>query len=155
MNNKDNPSIVIVEDDPGHARLIEKNLQRSEIDASLLRFENGQELVDYLFCRGVYAGHGVPSPSAVLLDLNMPVLDGYQVLERIKSDPRTQRIPVIVLSTTDNHHDIEQCYALGCNIYITKPVDYQLFSSTIQRLGNFLNVIAFPYGQIWPRFRPG
>jgi CheY-like chemotaxis protein len=82
----------------------------------------------------------------VLLDLNLPGLDGYQVLARLKSDERTRQIPVIILTTTDDPREVERCYALGCNVYITKPVEYEQFSEAIRKLGLFLSVVKIPNG---------
>jgi CheY-like chemotaxis protein len=89
----------------------------------------------------------VNTPMLILLDLNLPVLDGYQVLQRIKSDERTKHIPVVVLTTTDDNREIERCYELGCNIYITKPVEYDQFSEAIRKLGLFLTVVKVPNGE--------
>ncbi len=83
-------------------------------------------------------------PLLILLDLNLPVLNGLQVLERIKADERTRRIPVVMLTTTDSHQEITKCYDLGCNIYIVKPVDYVKFSETIRNLGLFLSTVKTP-----------
>ena len=74
----------------------------------------------------------------------MPVLDGYQVLEQIKANDRTKHIPVVILTTTDDAREVSRCYDLGCNVYITKPVDYQQFSEAIRRLGLFLSVVTVP-----------
>jgi len=82
----------------------------------------------------------------VLLDLNLPVLDGFQVLEKMKGDPHTQPIPVIILTTTDNPQEIMRCYELGCNVYVTKPVDYEQFSEAVTKLGLFLSVVQIPEG---------
>ena len=84
------------------------------------------------------------SPLLVLLDLNLPVLDGYQVLKRMKEDERTKRIPVIILTTTDDTREVSRCYELGCNVYITKPVDYERFSDAIRKIGLFLSVVTIP-----------
>jgi CheY-like chemotaxis protein len=110
--------ILLVEDDPGHARLIEKNLRRSNINNEMITISDGQQALDYLFGEGQYAGNERPSPLLVLLDLNLPVLDGYQVLQRMKADERTKRIPVIILTTTDDAREVTRCYQLGCNVYI-------------------------------------
>ena len=110
-------TILLVEDDPGHAHLIAKNLHRSNITNKIVHASDGQQAIDYLFGQGEYAGSEHPLPLLVLLDLNMPVLDGYQVLERMKKNERTKRIPVIVLTTTDDHSEVSRCYALGCNVY--------------------------------------
>ena len=124
-------SILIVEDDDGHARLIAKNLKRANIANGITRVSNGREALDFLFSEGDFEGQERPSPLLVLLDLNMPVMDGYQVLEKMKSDPRTQKIPVVVLTTTDDAREVTRCYELGCSVYITKPVEYESFTSAI------------------------
>ena len=139
-------TILLVEDDPGHTRLIEKNLRRANIKNEIAFARNGQEALDYLFCEGEYANNDYASRLLMLLDLNMPVLDGYQVLERMKSDERTKRIPVIILTTTDDPREVSRCYELGCNVYITKPVDYEQFSEAIRKLGLFLLVVTIPNG---------
>ena len=146
MTNIQDVTILLVEDDPGHTRLIEKNLRRANIKNEIHFATNGQEAIDYLFYEGDYANNTRPSDLLVLLDLNLPVLDGYQVLERMKSDERTKRIPVIILTTTDDPREVSRCYELGCNVYITKPVDYEQFSEAIRKLGLFLLVVMLPDG---------
>jgi len=140
-------TILLVEDDPGHARLIQKNLRRSNINNEIVALTDGQQAVDYLFAQGPYADHKRPSPLLVLLDLNMPVLDGYQVLERMKANEQTKRIPVVILTTTDDAREVERCYNLGCNVYITKPVDYEQFAEAIRKIGVFLSVVTIPDGE--------
>ena len=140
-------SILLVEDDPGHARLIEKNLRRSNIMNDIVKVGDGQQALDYLFGEGEYAGDERLSPLLVLLDLNLPVLDGYQVLKRMKGDERTRRIPVIILTTTDDTREVARCYDLGCNVYMTKPVDYEQFSDAIRKIGLFLSVVTIPDGE--------
>ncbi len=144
MNEQNAVTILLVEDDPGHARLIEKNLRRAGVVNEIIILDNGQKAVDYLFKEGEYAGNGAPAPLLVLLDLNLPVLDGCQVLQRIRSDDRTRRIPVVMLTTTDNPVEITRCYDLGCNIYVTKPVEYEQFSEAIRNLGLFLSIVQVP-----------
>jgi CheY-like chemotaxis protein len=133
-------TILLAEDDLGHARLIEKNLRRANITNDIIKARDGQQAIDYIF------GNNGGRTLLVLLDLNMPVLDGYQVLERMKADKRTKHIPVIILTTTDDPREVARCYELGCNIYITKPVDYEQFSETIRKLGLFLMVAMIPDG---------
>jgi CheY-like chemotaxis protein len=133
-------TILLAEDDLGHARLIEKNLRRANITNDIIKARDGRQAVDYIF------GNTGGRTLLVLLDLNMPVLDGYQVLERMKSDKRTKHIPVIILTTTDDPREVARCYELGCNIYITKPVDYEQFAETIRKLGLFLMVAMIPDG---------
>ncbi|HRV92431.1 MAG TPA: response regulator [Anaerolineae bacterium] len=139
-------TILLVEDDPGHARLIEKNLRRANITNQIMQVSDGQQALDYLFKEGRYAGSPHDPPLLVLLDLNLPVLNGYQVLKRMKEAPNTKRIPVIMLTTTDDTREISKCYDLGCNVYITKPVDYQHFSDAIRKIGLFLSVVSIPGG---------
>ena len=140
-------TLLLVEDDPGHARLIERNLRRAHITNEIVVFGDGQEAVDYLFKENSYSGARHVTPLLVLLDLNLPGLDGYQVLARLKTDERTRHIPVIILTTTDDPREIERCYALGCNVYITKPVEYEHFTEAIRRLGLFLSVVKIPNGE--------
>jgi CheY-like chemotaxis protein len=137
-------TILLVEDDPGHARLVEKNLRRSGIMNDIVVVDSGQKAVDYLFNAGDYENSKPELPMLVLLDLNLPVLDGYQVLQRIKNDDRTKNVPVVVLTTTDDAREVARCYELGCNIYITKPVEYERFSEAIRKLGLFLTVVKVP-----------
>jgi CheY-like chemotaxis protein len=137
-------TILLVEDNPGHARLTEKNLRRANLANDIVTVGDGQQALDYLLSRGQYAGTKHTSPLLVLLDLNMPVLDGYQVLERMKGDKRTRRIPVIVLTTTDDEREVARCYDLGCSAYVTKPVEYEAFSAAIRKLGLFLSIVTIP-----------
>ena len=144
MTNRQEVTILLVEDDPGHARLIEKNLHRSNITNDILVLTDGQQAMDYLFSEGAYEGAKHPAQLLMLLDLNLPVLDGYQVLQRMKTDERTKHIPVVILTTTDDAREVARCYELGCNVYVTKPVDYEQFSEAICKLGLFLAVVTVP-----------
>ena len=121
-------TILLAEDDLGHACLIEKNLRRSNIVNQIIHVSDGQQAVDFLLRQGEFEGRPHPENLLVMLDLNMPVLDGYQVLERIKNEESTKRIPIIVLTTTDDRREVTRCYDLGCNVYVTKPVDYEQFT---------------------------
>jgi CheY-like chemotaxis protein len=137
-------TILLAEDDPGHARLIEKNLRRSHIVNEIVHVSDGQQAVDFLLRQGEWAEREHPSNLLVLLDLNMPVMDGYQVLEVIKRHESTRRVPVIILTTTDDRREVERCYDLGCNVYVTKPVDYEQFTQAIKNLGLFISVVTVP-----------
>ena len=141
MHEHDQVTIVLVEDDPGHALLIQKNLRRAGVINPVVHLADGQQALDYLLNSQEPRR---PSPMLILLDLNMPVIDGYQVLTKIKADPRTRSIPVVILTTTDNPVEISRCYELGCNVYVTKPVEYDKFSAAIQSLGCFLSIIKIP-----------
>ena len=140
-------TMVLVEDDPGHARLIERNLRRAHITNDLVVLCDGQEAVEYFFPEGEDVAAGRVMPLLVLLDLNLPGVDGYQVLARLKADERTKRIPVIILTTTDDPRDIKRCYDLGCNVYITKPVEYAQVTEAIRKLGLFLSIVKLPLGE--------
>jgi len=139
-------TILLVEDDPGHARLIEKNLRRANIMNELITVTDGQQAIDYLVGAGRYAQIKRPARLLVLLDLNLPVLDGYRVLQWMKENENTRRIPVVILTTTDDAREVSRCYQLGCNVYMTKPVDYDQFSEAVRKLGLFLAVVAVPDG---------
>lgn len=136
--------ILLVEDDPGHVLLIEKNLRRAGVTNEIVKLDDGERAVEFLFREREFADLSTPMPLLILLDLNLPVLNGLQVLQRIKADERTRRIPVVMLTTTDSQQEITRCYDLGCNIYIVKPVDYVKFSETIRNLGLFLSTVKTP-----------
>jgi CheY-like chemotaxis protein len=146
MPDMDQVTILIVEDDPGHARLIELNLRRAGISNDILWFDDGQKVVDFVHKDEQRAGAGPAAPVLLLLDLNMPGLNGYQVLERIRSREYTRHLPVVILTTTDEECEITRCYELGCNVYITKPVDYDKFSEAVRRLGLLFCVMKTPEG---------
>ena len=137
-------TILLVEDDPGHARLIEKNLRRNSVTNSIVQLPDGQSAVDYLFRRGAYSGRRGAPRLLILLDLNLPGLDGYQVLRRVKADPSTRRIPVVVLTTTEDRNEVDRCYELGCSLFVTKPVDYSDLTDTLRRLGQVLPILQVP-----------
>lgn len=139
-------TILLAEDDPGHARLIEKNLRRGNINNEITIVGDGQSVLDYLYGKGEFAGRSLRSHLLLLLDLNLPVLDGYQVLMRIRNDEQIRHIPVIILTTTDDAQEVSRCYQLGCSVYITKPVDYNKFAEAVQRLGLFLSIVTIPEG---------
>lgn len=138
--------ILLVEDNLGHARLIQKNIARANIKNEILVLDNGQKVLDYFFDKEGHPTEKVQEPTLMLLDLNLPNVGGLQVLEHLKTHEATQHIPVIILTTTDNQEEMESCYKLGCNIYITKPVGYEQFSEAIQRLGLFLMIATLPDG---------
>ena len=132
--------IVMVEDDHGHAKLIEKNIRRANISNEIVHFDHGQPALDYLFSEEVRAN----GPMLILLDLNLPDMQGTDILAEVKKDERLKRAPVVVLTTTDDKVEIQRCYDLGCNVYITKPVDYESFAGAIRQLGLFLSVMQAP-----------
>ena len=132
----------MIEDDEGHARLIEKNIRRAGIANGLKHFTDGTSGLEYLFNSPDGPLHN--GPALVLLDLNLPDMSGTDILAKIKSHPGLKRTPVVVLTTTDDKVEIQRCYDLGCNVYITKPVNYEAFADAIRQLGLFLSVIQVP-----------
>ncbi|WP_375396701.1 response regulator [uncultured Sphingomonas sp.] len=143
MNDHRSVSIIMIEDDEGHARLIEKNIRRAGILNDIQHFTDGTTAIDYLFTHD--NGPALNGPALVLLDLNLPDMSGIDILTRIKAeDSLLRRTPVVVLTTTDDKVEIQRCYDLGCNVYITKPVNYESFAQAIRQLGLFLSVIQVP-----------
>jgi len=135
--------ILSAEDDDGHARLIEKNLNRAGLHNSIERFSNGQQILDFLFRRGSKQRTD-DSPYLLLLDIRMPQVDGVEVLRQIKEDVHLRKIPVIMLTTTDDPREVERCHALGCSTYIVKPVLYEKFAEAIKRMGLFISLVQVP-----------
>jgi CheY-like chemotaxis protein len=136
--------ILIVDDDEGHVELLRRNLRRIALDNPIVILYDGAQALDYVFKRGDFARREGGDP-LMLLDINMPgTVNGVEVLRQVKSDPSTQKMPVIMLSTADDPREIARCYELGCSVYIAKPVDSTLFIEAIKRLGFFLQIIRVP-----------
>jgi len=143
MNAHNSVTIVMIEDDEGHARLIEKNIRRAGILNDITHFTDGTSALNYLF--NSPEGPALNGPALILLDLNLPDMSGTDILAKIKDgNGALRRTPVVVLTTTDDKVEIQRCYDLGCNVYITKPVNYESFSQAIRQLGLFLSVIQVP-----------
>lgn len=136
--------ILIAEDDDGHAQLIKRNLERAGLSNRILFFRDGQEIVDFLFRTGEGKSRSPRTPYILLLDIRMPKLDGTEVLARVKRDPELRKIPVIMITTTDDPREVERCHELGCSSYITKPVEYDAFVNAVRQLGLFLAVVQVP-----------
>jgi CheY-like chemotaxis protein len=136
--------ILLAEDDDGHAYLIEQNLQDAGLANRVVRASDGQEALDYIRCTGAHAGRVPSGPLLLLLDINMPRVDGVEVLRQLKADARTLDLPVIMLTTTDDPREVKRCYELGCSSYVTKPVEYARFVEAIRRLGLFLSIVQVP-----------
>jgi CheY-like chemotaxis protein len=136
--------ILLAEDDDGHALLVERNLKRAGFVNRVTRARDGQEALDLIRKNGGVTPAG--TQFLLLLDINMPRIDGIEVLRQLKSDPKTARTPVIMLTTTDDPREVERCYQLGCSIYITKPVRYEDFVEALKRLGMFLEIVKLPAG---------
>jgi CheY-like chemotaxis protein len=136
--------LLIADDDAGHARLIEKNLRRAGLSNPMLRFEDGQQILDFLFQRGDGQKRVADTPYLLLLDIRMPKVDGVEVLRQLKADAELRKISVSMLTTTDDPREVERCHHLGCNNYIVKPVDYEKFSEAMNKLGLFISLVQVP-----------
>ena len=145
MNNARKPLMILMaEDDPGHATLIRRNLVRAGVVNEIVHVADGQQALDYLFGRGAFADRPRDANVLLLLDINMPLIDGFEVLRRMKANAATARTPVIMLTTTDDPRDVAKGYELGCSVYIPKPVQYEAFVEAMRRLGLFLEIIQVP-----------
>jgi CheY-like chemotaxis protein len=136
--------VLIVEDDDGHARLIEKNLRRACINNEMLRFADGQQILDFLFRRGEGRQREHFISYLLLLDIRIPKIDGVDVLRQIKQDEELRKIPVIMLTTMEDPREVDACHRLGCSHYIVKPVEYDKFSAVLGQLGLFLKIVLVP-----------
>jgi len=137
--------ILMAEDDAGHATLVRNNLRATGIVNPIRHFSDGQQILDVLMQEVApnSTGH-IANRYLLLLDIRMPKVSGEEVLRRLREHPRLRVIPVIVLTTTDDPREIRRCHELGCNEYITKPVEYDQFVAVIQRLGFFLQIVRVP-----------
>ena len=136
--------ILIAEDDDGHAKLIKKNIEAAGINNEMIRFKNGEDVLNFLFKRNGKLKMIDDTHYVLLLDIRMPGIDGVQVLEQIKTDSHLKKLPVIMLTTTDDPREVERCHKLGCNNYVTKPLDYNQFIEVIRKLGFFLKIVKVP-----------
>lgn len=136
--------ILIAEDDEGHANLVKKNLRRAGITNKILHFKDGQEILDFLFFKGDGPHIETGKAYLLLLDIRMPRASGVDVLQAIKKDPELRKLPVIMLTTSDNPEEIERCHLYGCSNYITKPVEYDEFVRAVKYLGVFLTIVQIP-----------
>ena len=137
-------TIIMIEDDGGHARLIERNIRRSGVNNDIVSFTNGTDASRYLFGDDGSGLNHRGEALLILLDLNLPDMGGTEILQRVKESKYLRSTPVVVLTTTDDSQEITRCYELGCNVYITKPVNYESFANAIRQLGLFFSVIQVP-----------
>ena len=137
-------TVLIAEDDDGHAELIMDNLREAGVLNRMLRFRDGQETLDFFFGEGEGIKREQGRSYMLLLDIGMPKVDGVEVLRQIKVDPEFKKVPIIMLTTTDDPREIENCYNLGCSCYVTKPVQYEKFAEMLQRLGLFIVIVQVP-----------
>lgn len=133
-------TILLAEDDQGHATLIKRNLKRSGLLNEIIHFMDGQDTLDFLRQKVIEKD----IPSLLLLDIKMPKVDGIEVLRQVKDDPKLRKMPVIMITTTDDPREIDKCHELGCSNYIKKPIDYGNFVDAIRKLGLFLLIVEVP-----------
>ncbi len=137
-------TILIAEDDEGHAGLIRKNLGRAGIVNPILHFSDGSAVINYLLRQGDGPHRESGMAYVLLLDINMPKMDGIEVLKLIKENPELRKLPVIMITTTDDPREVENCHHLGCSSYVAKPLEYEAFVYAIRQLGLFLSVVQVP-----------
>jgi CheY-like chemotaxis protein len=138
------PKILIVDDDEGHAILVRENLIAAGLSNKIMHFSDGQAILDFFFSPTSERRYVPGEVYLVLLDVRMPKVSGTEVLRRLKADADLRKMPVVILTTTDDVREIERCHELGCNVYIQKPVDYDRFAEAIRRLGLFITLMMLP-----------
>ena len=132
--------ILIAEDDTGHFELVKRNLWRSCVDNEIIHFKDGQAILDFLFQTGNGIKRKEKHRYLLLLDIRMPKVDGREVLLRLKENAELRKMPVIMVTTTDESAEIDRCYKLGCSFYMAKPADYNKFMQAVENLGAFLSL---------------
>ncbi len=148
-----NKIILLVEDNPSDIALTQRAFAKSRIANELVIAEDGQEALSYLFATGKHTDRDVTQlPALVLLDLKLPLVDGLEVLQQIRLDPRTNRLPVVILTTSNEEQDVAQSYDLGANSFIRKPVDFIQFTQAVEHLGLYWLVMNEPAP---PRLKAG
>jgi two-component system response regulator len=135
-----------VEDNPNDAELTIRHLKKYNLANNLFHVKDGEQALEFIYSTGRYAGHGngMQRPKIILLDIQMPKLNGIEVLQKIKSDPLTQSVPVVILTSSKEDPDIQRCYALGANSYIVKPVNFDSFAEAIKSLGYYWLLLNQP-----------
>ena len=149
-----NRQILLIEDNPSDIELTRRALEKSHVTNELVVVQDGQEALDYLFGSGVYAGREVSAlPGVTLLDLKLPRVPGLEVLRAVRADPRTRRMPVVILTSSKEERDVATGYDLGVNSYIQKPVDFTRFTEAIRQLGLYWLLLNEPPPVAPPRER--
>jgi two-component system, response regulator len=137
--------ILLVDDNASDAEMTIRALNKSNQVSKLLRVKDGAEALDFLFAKGAYSDRSMGStPKLIILDLKLPKVSGKEVLLKIKTDERTRKIPVVILTSSREALDVKECYDLGANGYVVKPVDFDAFNSAIAELGMYWMVINEP-----------
>ncbi len=141
----DNLYIVIVDDDPAHIALIKRALKKCNLAKNIISFHSGQQVLDFVYGNGEFNTQARPQQILILLDINMPGLNGIEVLKKLKNELTSQTIPVIMLTTSDDPTEIDTCLQLGCNAYLVKPIEQKSFADTIHRLKPSLTLTQTPH----------
>jgi two-component system response regulator len=145
MNPTNIVEILIVEDTSEDLDLTLRALRKAKITNHIQVARDGEEALEFIFCEGSFAERNIEDgPKVILLDLKLPKIDGLEVLQRVKSDPRTKSIPVVVLTSSREQNDVVESYNLGVNSYIVKPVNFEQFSEAVQKLGMYWLLINHP-----------
>ncbi len=145
MNEANQVEILLVEDNQDDLDMTMRALRKANLANHIQAARDGAEALEFIFCQGAYAGRNMDSgPRLILLDLKLPKIDGVEVLKRIKEDPRTRTIPVVVLTSSKEQKDVVETYKLGVNSYIVKPVDFEGFSAAVQELGMYWLLLNQP-----------
>ncbi|HSQ97278.1 MAG TPA: response regulator [Rickettsiales bacterium] len=141
QQNKQNIKIILIEDDAGHAELLIEGLKDVGLKNEVIHFSDGGKAIEEITNpkSKIY-----PAYVMIFLDLNLPGVDGYTVLKKLKADKFTNKIPISILTTTDNQSEVDKCYELGCNMYITKPVDYKDFKDVLEKISTIVSTIKVP-----------
>ncbi|MCF7920096.1 MAG: response regulator [Candidatus Cloacimonetes bacterium] len=132
-----NVEILLVEDNHSDAFLFQRALHQSKVEGDVFIVRDGEEALDYLYAQNEYASNRPLLPKVIFLDLKLPKINGLEVLENIKNDPRTRCITVVILTSSSEESDLRKAYALGVNSYLVKPVDMDTYSKTISQLTHY------------------
>ncbi len=145
MNENGAVEILIVEDTPQDLDLALRALRKAKLANRIHVARDGAEAMDFIFCEGEYSSRSIENaPRVILLDLKLPKVDGLEILQRVKNDPRTRSIPVVVLTSSKEQNDVIESYHLGVNSYIVKPVNFEQFTEAVQKLGLYWLLLNHP-----------
>ncbi|MHB1105656.1 MAG: response regulator [Lutibacter sp.] len=137
--------ILLIEDNMNDAELTIRALKKNNLANKLVHLKDGAEAIDFIFAKGNYSGRKVENvPKIILLDLKMPKVNGIEVLKKIKADERTKKIPVVILTSSNEDPDIQECYRLGVNSYVVKPVQFEQFVKAVSELGLYWMILNQP-----------
>ena len=139
-----NQTILIVEDNPDDELLIMRTLKKINVVNRVEIVRDGAEALDYVFKTGKYANRNSRDPAVILLDIKLPKVSGLEVLERVRADGRTRRLPVVMLTSSDEQEDMVKSYDLGCNSYVRKPVEFDQFTEAVSKLGLYWLLVNEP-----------